>query len=175
MLAVKFVLLVNSKLVKLSESLSRSRSVSTVDPKVIQPNRSVSFPLSAGLVKRGGKISSSPESMDGVDDPEDSGSAADGPKKLGPKSDVNLLSRRGSGNSRTSSPLLLPSWHMQANGREGEEQNRQNQIGSVYLLPLRCLMPTMMMMMPSRSGPCYLNSHRRRQLTRYQLVNAYGL
>jgi hypothetical protein len=74
---------VKTKLVKLSESLPQGRSVSAVDPEVNPPNRSASFPLSGGLVKRGGGISSSPESIDGVDDPEDSGSAADGPEKIG--------------------------------------------------------------------------------------------
>jgi hypothetical protein len=62
---------------------------------------------------------------------------------------------------------------MQANGREGDEQNWKDQIGFVYLLPL-CFLMRMMMMMPSTSGPCNPNPHRRRQLTRYQLVNAYG-
>jgi hypothetical protein len=46
-----------------------------------------------GLVKHDGEISLSPDSMDDVNDLEDSGSAADGPKKSVQKSDVNHLSQ----------------------------------------------------------------------------------
>lgn len=75
-------LLLESKLVKLLRSLFHSGLFSAVDPKVNPSNISASLPLSAGLMMRGGDVSSSPESFDDVDDPEDSWLAADGPEKI---------------------------------------------------------------------------------------------
>jgi hypothetical protein len=98
------------------------------DPNDMLPNISASSPPMAGLVNLDDETSLSPDSMIDVDDPEKSESAADGPEKPVPQNSVILLSRRGSGNSRTSSLSTPPDRHMHANGREGEEQNRRDHV-----------------------------------------------
>jgi hypothetical protein len=75
-----------------------------------------------GLVKHDGEISLSPDSMDDVNDLEDSGSAADGPEKIRAKKrcEPTVPTRK----RKLPNVISIASrWHMQANGREGDEQN----------------------------------------------------